>query len=158
MKILFVCVGNVCRSCLAAGILKKKFKEKKIDGYVDSAGLEPHNLGQKCDERTFQIAKKYNIDISDHRMRLFSKKDYDEFDKIYVMDQADLRGVKYMARDEEDSRKVEKIMNLITPEKNVNVPNPYFGKLEEFESIYHQLDKACNEFINQINSFNHHIF
>jgi len=150
MKILFVCVGNVCRSPLAEGLLRKKLNEHNIDVEVGSAGLEPYHIGHKPDKGTFRIAEKYNVDISDHIMRLFGPKDFDVYDKIYVMDQLDMRGVLHMARNEEDKKKVQKIMQIVDPEKTTTIPNPFHKRMEDFEKVFEMLDKATDKIIESL--------
>ena len=144
-----VCLGNICRSPLAEGILKKKFREKNIDAKVDSAGLEPYHIGQKPDERTIKIAEANGLDITDHEMRLFSKSDFDKYDQIFVMDQANMRDVLFMARNADDKKKVKKIMSVVEGKKNVNIPDPYYGRYEDFEKAYLLLEEACEAIANQ---------
>jgi protein-tyrosine phosphatase len=143
-KILMVCLGNICRSPLAAGVLRKKIEEKGINATVESAGFEPHHIGDGPDERTTEIANKYNIDISNHVMRLFRTEDFDSFDHIYVMDQRNMRDVLYLARNDEDKRKVDYLMNQADPGKNQIVPDPYYGDISDFEHTFQMIEKSCN--------------
>lgn len=98
IKILMVCSGNVCRSPLAAGVLKKKLTKKGIGFKIDSAGFEPYNLGEGTDYLTLEFAKRQGLDITDHKVRLFTKNDFDEFDMIYVMDYTSYRDVMFHAQ------------------------------------------------------------
>jgi protein-tyrosine phosphatase len=147
MKILMVCLGNICRSPLAAGLLREKLSMCNIDGTVDSAGFEPYHNGDTADDRAQQVAKKHGIDLSTHRARLFRKSDFDTYDKIYVMDDGNYRDVLYMARNEEDKKKVDYIMNEVDPGKNLHVPDPYYGGLFQFEEVFQLLDQACTKII-----------
>lgn len=140
-----VCLGNICRSPLAAGILKYQLNKLNINGSVDSAGFEPYHNGEPADDRAQDIAKKHNIDISDHRARLFRKGDFDEYDHIYVMDESNYKDVMFMVRNDADKSKVDYIMNVINPGKNEVVPDPYYGGLYQFQEIYEMLEKACKK-------------
>jgi protein-tyrosine phosphatase len=150
MKILMVCLGNICRSPLATGILRDQFKKNGINGTVDSAGFEPYHNGDNADDRAVGIAKKHGIDISQHSARLFRKDDFDNYDKIYVMDDSNYHDVMYMARSAEDKKKVDYIMNVITPGNNDEVPDPYYGGLYKFEEVYNLLEKACKKIAGDI--------
>lgn len=149
-KILMVCLGNICRSPLAAGVLRKKIKDKGIDAVVDSAGFEPYHIGEGPDERTMEIARKYELEIDSHSMRLFKIEDFDIYDHIYVMDQRNLRDVIYLARNEEDKKKVDYLMNALEPGKNQIVPDPYYGDLRDFEHAYKLMEKACEKIADSL--------
>lgn len=144
-KFLMVCLGNICRSPLAAGILRKKLAEHGVQAVVDSAGFEPYHIGESADARTFEIAGKYNIDLSGHSMRLFKKSDFDEYDRIYVMDQRNLRDVLFLARSEDDKKKVDYLLNELNPGRNQIVPDPYYGDTSDFEHAYKLMEQACEK-------------
>ncbi|MCF8302633.1 MAG: low molecular weight phosphotyrosine protein phosphatase [Bacteroidales bacterium] len=150
MKILFVCLGNICRSPLAAGILRKKIDERNLDVEVESAGFEPHHIGQEAEQRTIDIAKAHGVDIIKHGMRMFSAEDFDTFDRIYVMDQKNYRDVTEMARNEEDMKKVDFLLNVIEPGVNKIIADPYYGTSADFEKVFLKLDKACEIIANSI--------
>ncbi|WP_324719484.1 low molecular weight protein-tyrosine-phosphatase [Salinimicrobium sp. HB62] len=140
-RILMVCLGNICRSPLAEGILKSKIDPEKI--YVDSAGTSNYHIDECPDTRSIDIARQNNLDISSQRGRQFSAKDFDEFDKIYVMDMSNYYDVLSLARNEEDKKKVSLILNEIFPGENVEVPDPYHGGADGFKKVYQMLDEAC---------------
>ncbi len=140
-KVLMVCLGNICRSPLAEGILKSKIDPDKI--YVDSAGTGDYHINQSPDERSIAVGKQYELDITDQRGRQFQVKDFDEFDHIYVMDNSNYQDVISLAQNERDKRKVKLILNEIFPGENVDVPDPYFGGDNGFENVYHMLSEAC---------------
>lgn len=139
-----VCLGNICRSPLAEGILRDKLKKKGL-GYVevDSAGTSNYHTGQCPDTRSVKNAKNHGIDISELRGRQITTDDFDNFDKIYVMDASNYGDVLNLARDEHDKKKVEMILNLSQPNSNMSVPDPYFGGEQGFENVFLLLDNAC---------------
>ena len=154
MKILFVCLGNICRSPLAEGILRKKLEIAGLDKAVevDSAGFEPFHTGDPPDHRSVAVAKKYGIDISKLRARLFNPDDYDTFDQIYVMDHNNYRDVIFRARNKADQEKVDFIMNLVEPGMNLKVPDPWYGNAHDFEVTYSMLNKAIDALMLRIKS------
>lgn len=152
MKILMVCLGNICRSPLAEGILRKKLEEKNIDAIVDSAGTSNYHEGLCPDERSIESGKKHGLDISNLCSRPFTEKDFDGFDKIYVMDSSNLQNVLKLARNEKDKQKVDLILNSFSPGRNESVPDPYFGREDGFERVYQMLDKACEVIANNLKS------
>jgi len=150
MKILMVCLGNICRSPLADGILRFKAKSNNLNITVDSAGTSRWHIGENPDIRATVTARKYGVDISKLVAREFSVKDFEEFDKIYVMDISNYRDVINLASTKEDEAKVEMILNLIHPGKNLSVPDPYFGGDEGFDNVFKMLDEACEEIVKQL--------
>ena len=141
-KILMVCLGNICRSPLAEGILKSKLPSDSF--FVDSAGTGDYHIGKNPDSRSIAIAKKHGLDISNLRGRQFNVLDFDKFDIIYVMDESNYRNVLLLARNEQDKAKVEFILNEVHPKQNYNIPDPYYGGNDGFENVYHMLDEACS--------------
>ncbi len=137
-----VCLGNICRSPLAEGILKLKVDSQKY--FIDSAGTGSYHLGSPPDSRSIAVARKNNLDISYQRGRQFGVSDFDEFDIIYVMDNSNKRDVLALARDENDKAKVKMILNEIFPNENVDVPDPYLGGDQGFEKVYKLLEEACS--------------
>ena len=140
-KVLMVCLGNICRSPLAEGLLKSKVDPDKV--YVDSAGTGDYHIGHAPDERSVSVARENKLDITSQRGRQFQVSDFDEFDKIYVMDMSNYRDVRSLARNDEDREKVSLILNEIFPGENVEVPDPYHGGNEGFNNVYRMLDEAC---------------
>ncbi|RAV29979.1 low molecular weight protein-tyrosine-phosphatase [Sinomicrobium soli] len=141
-RILMVCLGNICRSPLAEGILRSKISPEKAE--IDSAGTAGYHIGETPDQRSVAIARKNNIDISSLRGRKFGVSDFDRFDHIYVMDRSNYDNVIEMARHEGDREKVALILNLSNPGSNTEVPDPYYGGAEGFSDVYRMLDKACD--------------
>ena len=141
MKIVMVCLGNICRSPLAEGILKSKSKNI----YVDSAGTASYHIGKKPDSRSIEIGLKHNIDISNQKARQFSSDDFSKFDKIYVMDNDNYSKIISLAKNQEEIDKVDLILNEIYPNEFMSVPDPYYGGDQGFINIFNLLDKACEK-------------
>lgn len=137
MKILMVCLGNICRSPLAEGILQSKLPENFI---VESAGTIDMHEGKKPDHRSISTAKNYNIDISKQKSRHFSSKDFQDYDHIYCMDRNNLEDVLSLATNEMQRSKASLIL-----ENNQEVPDPYWGEMNDFDTVYQLLDKACEK-------------
>ncbi|MEQ8422359.1 MAG: low molecular weight protein-tyrosine-phosphatase [Arenibacter algicola] len=147
-KVLMVCLGNICRSPLAEGILKSKLDKETIQ--VDSAGTASYHIGKKPDSRSISIAKKYGIDISQQRCRQFTAKDFDEYDLIYAMDRSNYENIVALAENENAIAKV----NLLLHRSNVTskeVPDPYYGGEDGFEEVFQLIDAACNLIAQAIN-------
>lgn len=142
VKILMVCLGNICRSPMAEGIMQAKIKKYTLDAEVDSAGFEPFHAGDAPDFRAIRVMKQHGIDISGQRSRVFRASDFDAFDRIYVMDSVNYHDVKSAARHESLMQKVDYILNLTNPGTNKAVPDPYYGGEHGFETTYNLLDEA----------------
>ena len=142
VKILMVCLGNICRSPLAEGLLASKLPKNKFR--VDSAGTGPWHAGKQPDQRSIATAKKKGLDISHQRGRQFKVSDFDAFDYIYVMDSSNYDEVIFLAKTEEHKKKVHLILNELFPDENVDVPDPYYGLQNGFDSVYEMLDEACD--------------
>tara|TARA_R110000787_G_scaffold286385_1_gene404538 strand:- start:15497 stop:15949 length:453 start_codon:yes stop_codon:yes gene_type:complete len=147
-KILMVCLGNICRSPLAEGILKSKIDSNKV--FVDSAGTGHWHIGNKPDPRSIEVAKKHQLDITNQRGRQFSKQDFDNFDYIFVMDTSNKENVLSLARNDWDKEKVHLILDELFPNENVDVPDPYYGGGQGFESVYQMLEEACENIVNRL--------
>jgi len=149
-KVLMVCLGNICRSPMAQGILDSKIKEQGLNVSVDSVGTASYHIDQNPDPRATAKAEEHDIDISLYRGRQISTADFDEFDYIYVMDNYNYQDVLNITRDEEDKKKVKMILNKIFPDQDMSVPDPYYGGEEGFENVYQLLDKACDKIIEEL--------
>lgn len=147
MKILFVCLGNICRSPLAEGILREKVKNQHLDWKIDSAGTGSWHIGEAPDPRSQAKAREYGLDISDLRGRQFSKLDFDDYDLIITMDRSNYKNVLALADDGIDQNKV-KMMLSFNPDPIEEVPDPYWDD-DGFEQVYQLLDKATDELIKQ---------
>jgi protein-tyrosine phosphatase len=143
-----VCLGNICRSPLAEGILKTKVDASKV--IVDSAGTGDWHVGNEPDKRSITVGKKYNIDITNQRGRQFSVKDFENFDIIYVMDNSNKENVLALAENNSQREKVKLILDEIFPGENVDVPDPYFGGNMGFENVFKMLDEACEQIAKRL--------
>jgi len=148
MKILMVCLGNICRSPLAEGILAHKTKSLDIE--VDSAGTAAYHVGELPDKRSIEIASKYNIDLSSQRARQFSRKDFEDFDIIYAMDTNNYAHLISLGETKEEQEKIRLILNEINPLACESVPDPYYGAGNGFQVVYDMLDKACDKIVSSI--------
>ena len=148
MKILMVCLGNICRSPLAKGILWSKGKHLNLE--VDSAGTAAYHIGKQPDIRSIEIANKYAVDLNQQRARQFSRADFDEFDIIYAMDTNNYAHLISLASSETERNKIRMILNEINPNAYQSVPDPYYGGENGFQDVYNMLDKACDKIIQDI--------
>lgn len=142
-KILMVCLGNICRSPLAEGILQSKLDNNLY--FVDSAGTSSFHIGNKPDPRSIAIAQKKGIDITQQQARQFVKQDFLDFDIIYAMDNSNYNNIIALAENDKQKSKVNLILNESYPKQNLDVPDPYYGGDKGFENIFDMLDDACNE-------------
>ena len=142
-----VCLGNICRSPLAEGILRSKLSEKFI---VDSAGTGGWHAGELPDKRSISIARLKGLDISNQRARQFKVSDFTTFDHIFVMDNTNYKEVIALAPNEATKSKVKLILNEIFPNDNNDVPDPYYGGIDGFENVYNMLDQACEEIARKL--------
>lgn len=141
VKILMVCLGNICRSPLAEGILQSKLPRNQF--IVDSAGTGDWHVGRQPDSRSIAIAKSKGLDISRQRGRLFTAQDFETNDYIFVMDNSNYKDVMRLAPNTEAKSKVSLILNELFPDENVDVPDPYFGLEDGFSNVYGMLDEVC---------------
>ena len=141
MKILMVCLGNICRSPLAEGILKSKLPQDSFT--VDSAGTSNYHIDELPDQRSITVALKYGIDITNQRGRQFTVTDFDAFDMIYAMDSSNYKNIINLARTPEDITKVKRILEEIPNYYIMDVPDPYYGGPNGFDTVFEMLDLAC---------------
>ncbi|MFY7672452.1 low molecular weight protein-tyrosine-phosphatase [Tenacibaculum sp. MEBiC06402] len=142
MRILMVCLGNICRSPLAEGILRSKVFTDAVT--IDSAGTSGFHQGELPDPRSIAVAKSNGIDITYQRSRKFTVEDFDNFDLIYAMDQSNYQNLLDIARNKDDESKIKMILNESNPGENLNVPDPYYGGDKGFDNVFRMLDEACD--------------
>jgi len=147
-RILFVCLGNICRSPMAEALLKKKVDSERFK--IDSAGLDTYHLGERPCRLTLDECARHDC-YPDHRARLFTVRDFDRFDRIYVMDHSNLAQVLSMARNEEDKAKVKLILDELYPGEGLDVPDPYMQGGEMIRLVYQLLDQATDRIAEKLN-------
>ena len=148
MNILMVCLGNICSSPIAEGILT--YKTKKLNVNVDSAGTAGYHIGAPPDERSIEIASKYDVDLKNQRARQFNGNDFNKFDIIYAMDKNNYAHLIALAQNEKERNKIHMILNEVNPGLFESVPDPYYGGKHGFLEVYQMLEKACEKIAKQI--------
>jgi len=142
-KILMVCLGNICRSPLAEGLLRSKVNINNI--FVDSAGLDKWHVGEAPCKSSQEVARNHGLNIANLRARHFTTADFDQFDQIYIMDDLNHELIMKMARNQEDKNKVDYILNEVFPNENLEVPDSYQKGSNAAEIIYNMLDQATDK-------------
>ncbi len=149
MNILMVCLGNICRSPMAEGILQDKADKAGLNWKVDSAGTGNYHIGEAPHRLSQKTAKLHGIDISRQVCRQFIKNDMLLFDKIYAMDMNNYNDIKIISGNEWDASKVDLIMNELFPGENLDVPDPWYGTEINYKEVFDMLDKACDAIIKK---------
>jgi len=147
-KVLMVCLGNICRSPLAQGILEAKVDPSQV--FVDSAGTGGWHAGEAPDPRSIEVAHKYGIDISGQKARKFTKADLDTFDHIYAMDQSNFNNIIALATSPAQRDKVKLLLDSAINIENTEVPDPYYGGKQGFEDVYSLIDLACTKIASEL--------
>lgn len=137
--------------------MEDKIEKLGLNAETDSAGFELFHRGDPADPRSVNVASAYGIDLSDHIARMFSVRDFDRFDRIYVMDRNNYEDVMSLARDQQDIQKVDFILNLVTPGENHQIPDPWYGGKDHFEQTYRMLNQACDQLVQEILSIERRI-
>ena len=147
-----VCLGNICRSPIAEGILRHKLAESNLSSsiIIDSAGTINMHKDENPDSRAIATAKKFGIDISKLIARQFVINDFEVFDRIYVMDSSNQRDILSLARNGNDRNKVSLLLNIINPDLNQSVPDPYYGGQEGFDRVFKMIENACDEIVEEL--------
>lgn len=149
MNILMVCLGNICRSPLAEGILQSKVAGAGLDWYVDSAGTNGYHVGEAPHALSQKVALQYGIDISGQCARRFRAEDFDKFDKIYAMAEDVVDDMRRIAKNKFDESKVELLLNELYPGKNVDVPDPWYGTEPGYHKVYALIEEACEAIVKK---------
>lgn len=149
-RVLMVCLGNICRSPLAEGILRHKIEKFKLPASVESCGTGNYHVGDAADPRSIAVAQKNNIDIRHHIGRQFSIADFDNFDLIYTMDSHNQRNILNLARNKNDKAKVKMLMDEVLPGARMDVPDPYYGGPSGFDNVYRMIDRACDKIVEKL--------
>lgn len=148
-KILFVCLGNICRSPIAHGLLQHKAQQLKLGWEIDSSGTSDWHEGELPNENSIRVMQQHGIDITYQRSRPLRRKDMENFDIIYVMDSSNYKDVTDMAKSELEISKVHLILNEVNPGKNEPVPDPWGLTEKHYEKVYEMLDEATDKIIEE---------
>ena len=141
-----VCLGNICRSPLAEGILRKKARDKDLDWTIDSAGTNGYHTGEPPHHLSQKVARVNGIDISDQISRKFTPSDFDNYDLIYVMADDVYQGVRHMSGNKFDERKIKFFLEELQGEK-ADVPDPWYGDEDGYIDVYKLIDETCDAII-----------
>jgi protein-tyrosine phosphatase len=150
MRVLMVCLGNICRSPMAEGVLRHLAKNRGVDLEIDSCGTAGYHIGSPPDRRAVYTMSVHGIDISELRARQFKKADFSNFDYIVTMDVNNFDDIMTLANSDTEAGKVRLMLNYSSPHENQPVPDPYYGGDEGFENVYHLLSESCNAFLDQL--------
>ncbi|MDX1954086.1 MAG: low molecular weight protein-tyrosine-phosphatase [Chitinophagaceae bacterium] len=153
MRILMVCLGNICRSPLAEGILQHKAKKAGLNWIVESAGTNGYHNGEAPHHLSQKVARLNGIDISQQRSRKLHPDDFDKYDKIYVMAEEVLADIKRLAKNKFDPAKTEFLMNELHPGKNLDIPDPWYGPEPGYHEVFKMIEEACEAVIRNHTAF-----
>lgn len=142
-----VCLGNICRSPIADGLLRRKVKENNLNILVDSAGTAAYHIGKAPDSRMCSTAEQFGTNIKNLVARKFTIND---FDIIYAMDESNRQNILSLARNNSDRKKVRLILDELDSDSNLSVPDPYYGSLEDFKAVYELVEKVTSLIITKI--------
>ena len=149
MKILMVCLGNICRSPLAEGILKHRVQQAGLNWTIESAGTNGYHTGEAPHRLSQKVAKLNGIDICDQRARQFVKADMDRYDKIYALADDVADEIRRIAKEKYDPAKVDMLMNEAYPGKNHSVPDPWYGPEPGYHEVYQLIEEACDKIVER---------
>ncbi|MBS1773334.1 MAG: low molecular weight phosphotyrosine protein phosphatase [Bacteroidetes bacterium] len=144
-----VCLGNICRSPIAEGIMQRKIEEHFLDWTVDSAGTESYHIGEAPHKYSQKICLTNNIDISKQRARKFQKEDFERFDKIYAMATDVYEEIKHIGGRYADMDKLVLFLDEIQPGSGASVPDPWYGNEEGYTHVYYLIDRVCDAIIEK---------
>lgn len=147
-KVLFICMGNICRSAMAEGILREKIRQRNLPLSVDSAGTHRYHNDEQYDSRARATLKEHGIDVNDCRSRLVTESDFKQFDVIFAADHDNIRNL--AAKFGKLANNVQLMTAYSTAHHNQPVPDPYYGGEEGFPKVYDMLDSAIEEWLAQL--------
>ena len=142
-----VCLGNICRSPLAEGVLQHKAWQAGLKWSVESAGTNGYHTGEAPHHLSQKVAKQNGVDISKQRSRRFRAEDFETYDKIYAMAEDVIDDMKQIARHKFDPKKVELLLNELHPGENMDVPDPWYGPEPGYHKVYKLIDEACDAIV-----------
>src|SRR5215210_7855238 len=149
MKILMVCLGNICRSPLAEGILQHKAWKAGLNWSVESAGTNGYHTGEPPHKLSQKVAKLNGLDICKQRSRRFTAEDFQNFDIIYAMSSDVIEEMQRIGKKQFDQKKVKLLMNELHPGEDLDVPDPWYGPEPGYHEVYKMIDRACESIIEK---------
>jgi len=149
MKILMVCLGNICRSPLAEGILQKEAAKEGLDWQIDSAGTEPFHVGEPPHLLSQKVAVEHGLDLSTQRARRFTKEDFDHFDKLYAMAEDVYEEMMLIGKGNGEASKTDLLLNEVYPGENRSIPDPWYGGEDGFHKAWALISSACTQIIKK---------
>ena len=150
MKILFVCLGNICRSPLAEGIMLSLNAKLQLGWTIDSAGTSNYHIGEAPDSRSISNAAKHGVNLSTLRARQFKQEDFAKFDYVLAMDKNNLNNVLQLAATDAEKKKAFLFLEFVNHKTLKEVPDPYYGSSEDFEQVFQLVYEACLSLVNQL--------
>ncbi|MCO5240112.1 MAG: low molecular weight phosphotyrosine protein phosphatase [Chitinophagaceae bacterium] len=147
MKILMVCLGNICRSPLAEGIMEYKVQQAQLNWTVDSAGTNGYHVGEAPHRLSQKVALMHGIDISRQSARNITGNDFQVFDMIYAMAEDVIDDIKWRTGNAYNPKKVKLLMDEVYPGRSIDVPDPWYGPEADYHQVFDMIDKACNKII-----------
>ena len=149
MKILMVCLGNICRSPIAEGVMEKLIKRNYLNWEVASAGTNSYHIGSPPHEYSINICNKNNVDIQNQRARRFKPSDLKEYDKIYAMAEDVLTDIKHISGADFDGEKVSLFLNELYPNSNRSVTDPWYGEEDGYAEVYDIIERTCERIVEK---------
>lgn len=149
MRILFVCLGNICRSPMAEGIMKSLARKNNLDWYIDSAATESYHIGAMPDRRAIATCKRHGIDIDDQRARKLTANDLEAFDLIYALADEVMQEIRHDHKAAAGNRKLQLLLDELFPGEQRSVPDPYYGNEEGFEPVFQLIKKGCEAVLHK---------
>ncbi|MES1214002.1 MAG: low molecular weight protein-tyrosine-phosphatase [Bacteroidota bacterium] len=157
MKILMVCLGNICRSPLAEGILQDKAFKAGLKWSVESAGTNSYHIGEPPHPLSQKVALQNGIDISKQRARRFVAEDFEVYDMIYALAEDVMNDIRYISKKKFNPEKIDLLMNELYPGKNMDVPDPYYGPEAGYHVVYKMIDEVSEAIIRKYSSSNEYL-
>jgi protein-tyrosine phosphatase len=149
MRILMVCLGNICRSPLAEGILQERAWKAGLDWSVESAGTLGSHAGSPPHPMSVRVAEANGIDIGNQRARRFTADDFDRYDRIFALAGDVLDDIERIAGKRFDPAKADLLMNVLHPGEDLDVPDPYGGPEKDYHRVFQMIDEACTRFVEE---------
>lgn len=150
-KILFVCLGNICRSPTAEGVMQHLVNERGLQSYfyIDSAGTSAYHIGEPANSKSQQTANKHGVKLHS-RARRFEEADLEEFDLIFAMDNENLENIKHLDSRNRFSDKIKRMREYDPNPGDGEVPDPYYGGMDGFENVYNIIHRSCEALLNEL--------